>query len=68
MKVPYTVVVGDKEIEAGTVSVRDRHGHEVRGIPVEPFAEAVADEAARRSVEGMELDELAAATEPKPTV
>ena len=26
MKIPYTLVVGDKEIEAGTVSVRDRHG------------------------------------------
>src|ERR671922_2206137 len=32
MKVPYTLVVGDKEIGAGTVSVRDRAGREVRGV------------------------------------
>jgi threonyl-tRNA synthetase len=68
MKIPYTVVVGDKEIEAGSVSVRDRGGHEVRGIPFEPFMEAVADEAARRSLEGTDLAELAASSGPTPTV
>ncbi|MDP8955615.1 MAG: threonine--tRNA ligase [Actinomycetota bacterium] len=68
MKVPYTVVVGDKEIDAGTVSVRDRSGHEVRGIPFDPFMEAVAEEAARRSLEGTDLDELAASSGPTPTV
>src|ERR671934_580436 len=30
MKVPYTLVMGDKEMGAGTVSVRDRAGHEIR--------------------------------------
>ncbi len=68
MKVPYTVVAGDKEIESGTVSVRDRSGHEVRGIPFEPFMEAVVDEAARRALEGTDLDELAASSGPTPTV
>jgi threonyl-tRNA synthetase len=61
MKVPYTMVVGDKEIEAGTAAVRDRHGTEVRGIPVEPFVEAVAAEAAGRELEGVDLGSLAAA-------
>ena len=42
MKIPYTLVVGDKEIESGTVAVRDREGHEVRGVPFESFAEAAA--------------------------
>jgi threonyl-tRNA synthetase len=60
MKVPYTLVVGDKEIEAGTVAVRDRSGNEVRGIPFEPFAEAVAKEANERALEGISLDELKA--------
>ncbi|HEX2266950.1 MAG TPA: threonine--tRNA ligase [Actinomycetota bacterium] len=68
MKVPYTVVAGDKEIEAGTVSVRDRSGHEVRGIPFEPFMEAVVEESARRSLEGTDLEELAASSGPTPTV
>jgi threonyl-tRNA synthetase len=68
MKVPYTVVVGDKEVQAGTASVRDRGGHEVRGIPFEPFMEAVAEEATRRSLEGTDLDELAASSGPSPTV
>ena len=36
-KVPYVLVVGDKEIDAGTVSVRDRDGVEARGVPFESF-------------------------------
>src|SRR2546421_2825104 len=58
MKVPYTLVVGDKEIEAGTVAVRDRNGAEVRGIPFEAFAEAVAEEARVRSLTGVDLQAL----------
>ena len=58
MKIPYTIVVGDKEIEAGVVSVRDRDGREVRGIGVDAFADAVASEVRSRSVEGVDLDRL----------
>jgi threonyl-tRNA synthetase len=58
MKVPYTLVVGDREIEAGTVSVRDRHGHEVRGVPLERFLEAAVAEASGRSLEGIDLEGL----------
>jgi threonyl-tRNA synthetase len=58
MKVPYTLVVGDKEIEAGTVAVRDRSGREVRGIPFEPFVDAVSREADERALEGVPLAEL----------
>jgi threonyl-tRNA synthetase len=61
MKVPYTLVVGDKEIEAGTVAARDRSGNEVRGIPFESFLEAVAKEAEERALEGLSLDELKSA-------
>lgn len=68
MKVPYTVVVGDKEVSDGTVAVRDRSGHEVRGIPFDPFLEAAAREAEARALEALPLDELAVAAEPgKPT-
>lgn len=34
-KVPFSLIVGDKEIEGGTVSVRDRRGRDVRGVSLE---------------------------------
>jgi threonyl-tRNA synthetase len=55
MKVPYTLVVGDREIEAGTVAVRDRSGLEVRGIPFDAFAGAAQEEATTRALEGIDL-------------
>ncbi|MDD3718388.1 MAG: threonine--tRNA ligase [Actinomycetota bacterium] len=36
-KVPFTLVVGDREIDARAVSVRDRGGVEKRGVPLEEF-------------------------------
>ena len=62
MRIPYTLVVGDREIEAGTAAVRDRAGHEVRGVPLDPFVEAIAQEAASRSLEGVNVDALKAST------
>jgi threonyl-tRNA synthetase len=58
MKIPYTLVVGDKEIESGTAAVRDREGHEVRGVSFERFAEAAAKEAADRALESTDLQGL----------
>jgi threonyl-tRNA synthetase len=55
MKIPYTLVVGDKEIDAGTAAVRDRHGNEVRGVPFGQFADAAALEAHERSLSGIDL-------------
>ncbi|MEX2458302.1 MAG: threonine--tRNA ligase [Actinomycetota bacterium] len=49
-KIPYTLVVGDKEIEAGTVSVRDRHGNETRGVAFEEFVERAVREDRERAV------------------
>jgi threonyl-tRNA synthetase len=63
MKVPYTLVVGDKELAAGTVSVRDRSGQEVRGVGFAAFVEAVAKEASERALEGIDLDELKASSD-----
>ncbi|OFW56999.1 MAG: threonine--tRNA ligase [Actinobacteria bacterium RBG_19FT_COMBO_54_7] len=39
-KVPLSVVVGDREVEAGTVSARDRSGHDIRGMDREQFLTA----------------------------
>src|SRR5213079_3753593 len=58
MKIPYTLVVGDREIEAGTAAVRDRSGHEVRGVPFEPFLEAISLEAGTRAVQGVDIEAL----------
>src|SRR5207249_12084210 len=60
MRIPYTLVVGDREIEAGTAAVRDRAGHEVRGVPFDPFAAAVAEEARTRALAGVDLQALKA--------
>ncbi|MCA1832654.1 MAG: threonine--tRNA ligase [Actinomycetota bacterium] len=44
-KVPYILVVGDKELEAGTVAVRERGSAKPRfGVPLTEFAEQVAAE------------------------
>jgi len=43
-KIPYMLVVGDKELEAGTVSVRLRSGEEKRGIPSEEFVSTLVSD------------------------
>jgi threonyl-tRNA synthetase len=58
MKVPYTLVVGDGEIETGTVAVRDRDGHEVRGVPFGGFVDAAVAESRSRALRGVDLGEL----------
>lgn len=37
-KMPYILVVGDKEMEGGQVSVRARHGQDLGVLPLEDFA------------------------------
>jgi threonyl-tRNA synthetase len=49
-KAPYTLVIGDKEIESGAVTVRDRSGTETRGIAFDAFVEALVDEARSRRI------------------
>ncbi len=42
-KVPYMLIVGDKEKESGTVSVRDRDGTEKRGVKLEEFYSSIRE-------------------------
>jgi threonyl-tRNA synthetase len=42
LKVPYMVVVGEKEQSASAVSVRLRSGEQINGLPMERFLEALA--------------------------
>jgi threonyl-tRNA synthetase len=51
MKAPYTLVVGDKEIESGRLTVRDRSGTETKGVDVQAFEDALHEEARTRSLE-----------------
>jgi threonyl-tRNA synthetase len=44
-KAPYVLVIGDKEIESGELTVRDREGVETKGVPFDDFAAALVDEA-----------------------
>ena len=41
-KVPYVVVVGDKEMESGSVSVRARHGQDLGTLSLDEFVETLA--------------------------
>ena len=47
-KVPYVVVVGDKEMESGEVSVRARHGQDLGSLTQEGLLETLAAEVARK--------------------
>ncbi len=47
-KLPYILVVGDKEMQAGTVAVRARGGVDLGVMPIEAFAARLADDVALR--------------------
>ena len=51
MQVPYMLVVGDREIENSTVSVRKRDGARQNGLPVEEFIAVAQERIATRSNE-----------------
>jgi threonyl-tRNA synthetase len=44
-KIPYMVVVGEKDMAAGVVSVRTREGKQLPAMPVDDFARQLAEEA-----------------------
>jgi threonyl-tRNA synthetase len=47
-KIPYMVVLGPKDVEAGTLAVRLRDGRQVNGVRPEEFTRRLAAEAAER--------------------
>jgi threonyl-tRNA synthetase len=51
MKVPYMVVIGANEAEAGVVSLRLRDGSQLNNIPLAEFSERVRDRISRRASE-----------------
>lgn len=51
MQVPYMLIVGDREVENSTVSLRKRDGSRQNGLPVEEFIATVQERVATRSDE-----------------
>ncbi|MDE0200428.1 MAG: His/Gly/Thr/Pro-type tRNA ligase C-terminal domain-containing protein, partial [Caldilineaceae bacterium] len=49
MKVPYMLIVGDREVEEETVSLRRRDGVRQNGMPVAEFVSLVAERIATRA-------------------
>ena len=47
-KIPYLLVVGDKEVEADAVAVRTRTGEDLGTLSVDAFAELITHEVARK--------------------
>jgi threonyl-tRNA synthetase len=50
MKAPYTLVIGDREIESGLLTVRDRSGAETKGVSIDGFVGSLVEEARTRSL------------------
>jgi threonyl-tRNA synthetase len=46
-KVPYVIVVGDKEMASGAVSVRARHGQDLGSMTQDALLQTLSDEVAR---------------------
>jgi threonyl-tRNA synthetase len=49
-KIPYMLVVGDREAERDEVSVREHRGGDAGAVPVQAFAQRLAEESKARSV------------------
>jgi len=49
-KIPYMVIVGDKEIEGNSVSVRCRSGEQLPAMPLAEFIERITKEIADKSL------------------
>jgi threonyl-tRNA synthetase len=47
-RVPYLLVIGDRETEAGTVAVRTRSGGDLGSMSIEQLAEGLKAESASR--------------------
>jgi threonyl-tRNA synthetase len=51
LKAPYVVVVGDRDLEAGTFTVRNRAGEELPGKSFDEIVAALLEESSSRGLE-----------------
>ncbi|HUL11459.1 MAG TPA: threonine--tRNA ligase [Methylococcaceae bacterium] len=49
-RVPYLLIVGDKEVEAGTVTVRTQRGNDLGSFSLPDIVQKLVDEVTRRAV------------------
>jgi threonyl-tRNA synthetase len=61
-KVPYMIIVGDREAEAGTVSLRLRDGSEHKSLPVGQVIEMIKKDIQERLLQPSLMKDAAAAT------
>ncbi|WNF45153.1 threonine--tRNA ligase [Pseudomonas sp. SG20056] len=54
LKVPYLLVIGDREVETKTVAVRTREGADLGSMPVTQFAEFLTQAVSRRGRQDLE--------------
>ncbi|NVK41188.1 MAG: hypothetical protein HWE39_08085, partial [Oceanospirillaceae bacterium] len=47
-KVPYLLVVGDKEVESGSVAVRTRTGEDLGTLSIEEFVTLLANDVGQK--------------------
>jgi threonyl-tRNA synthetase len=50
-KIPYMIILGERERQAGAVSLRSRSGEQKNGVPFADFIEMIEKEAAPKSLE-----------------
>ena len=48
MKVPYVIVIGDKEAESGNLTIEKRDGEKIEGITVDAFITQLNSEVSER--------------------
>jgi threonyl-tRNA synthetase len=56
--IPYLLVIGRREAEEGTVTVRGRGNVEVKGVPLKKFLSAISDELANRELHPTTLERI----------
>ena len=56
-RVPYLLVIGDREVEEGAVAVRTRESEDLGSMPVEDFARRLAAEVAQRGATALNTKE-----------
>lgn len=54
LKVPYLLVIGDREVETRSVAVRTREGVDLGSLPIEQFAEQLQQAVSRRGRQDLE--------------
>jgi threonyl-tRNA synthetase len=50
-QVPYMIIVGEKEAESGTVSVRNRDGKQTNGVKLDDFVNDLKDKIKTRTLD-----------------